>query len=430
MADSEAAGSTSAPDAVDVVVVGGGIAGLTAAITAAEAGRNVVVLEARDVAGGRAKSAAFAGATFDAGPHALYRSGAGMKILRELGIDPSGSEPQGPQMAHDERGLHRLPSGVGTLLTTTYLSSADKAAFGWFFSNLGRIPAEKYDSSTVNEMIDALTSRQRVAALMRALSRLTSYSADLDLASGGAALRQLQMVVTDNVLYLDNGWQQLIDALVGRAERAGVSVRTGCEVRSAVRNDDSLVVTSDQQTLEARCVVLATPPAVADRLACSGETLQKTAGPPVTAAVLDVVAGLVPKTRFILGVEHPTYASVVGPPAARVKAGSAAIVCARYLADGEQHDANNTANQLREQRRLLGVEDSSVVDERYLHRLTVTGGQPLASVGGFAGRPTINSTLDDRLLIAGDWVGPTGLLADAAFASGRDAGRAAASVAG
>ena len=46
-----------------------------------------------------------------------------------------------------------------------------------------------------------------------------------------------------------------------------------------------------------------------------------------------------------------------------------------------------------------------VVDERYLHRLTVAGGQPLAKFGGLEGRPAIDAPGTDGLFVAGDWVG-------------------------
>ena len=50
---------------------------------------------------------------------------------------------------------------------------------------------------------------------------------------------------------------------------------------------------------------------------------------------------------------------------------------------------------------------------------------PIATAGGLAGRPAVVVPGADGLLLAGDWVGPTGMLADAAVASGHDAGLAA-----
>lgn len=55
----------------DVIVVGGGIAGLTAARELREAGRDVMVIEARDRVGGRIRSAEFAGAAVDLGGNAF-----------------------------------------------------------------------------------------------------------------------------------------------------------------------------------------------------------------------------------------------------------------------------------------------------------------------------------------------------------------------
>ncbi|MFF0017689.1 NAD(P)-binding protein [Streptomyces sp. NPDC005374] len=57
-----------------ITVVGGGLAGLTAAITAAEAGVKVTVYEAHHTLGGRARTAEAPYRTND-GPHALYNGG-------------------------------------------------------------------------------------------------------------------------------------------------------------------------------------------------------------------------------------------------------------------------------------------------------------------------------------------------------------------
>jgi len=71
-----------------VVVIGAGLAGLTAAATAARARRPVVVVEAH-AEGGRARTDELSGYRFNQGPHALGRGGEASRILRDLGGLPS-----------------------------------------------------------------------------------------------------------------------------------------------------------------------------------------------------------------------------------------------------------------------------------------------------------------------------------------------------
>jgi hypothetical protein len=73
----------------------------------------------------------------------------------------------------------------------------------------------------------------------------------------------------------------------------------------------------------------------------------------------------------------------------------------------------------------MGVDPSMRLGERYLHAMTATHGLPLADRGGSAGRPALDATGLEGVFLAGDWVGPTGLLADAAVASAEEAADAA-----
>ncbi|NEB03821.1 FAD-dependent oxidoreductase [Streptomyces sp. SID13726] len=65
-----------------ITVIGGGLAGLTAAVTAAEAGAKVTVYEAHHTLGGRARTAEGPYRTND-GPHALYSGGPHWTWLRQ-----------------------------------------------------------------------------------------------------------------------------------------------------------------------------------------------------------------------------------------------------------------------------------------------------------------------------------------------------------
>jgi phytoene dehydrogenase-like protein len=62
-----------------------------------------------------------------------------------------------------------------------------------------------------------------------------------------------------------------------------------------------------------------------------------------------------------------------------------------------------------------------VVRARFLPRLRVAHDLPSAAQGGLAGRPGPAVPDVPGLFVAGDWVGGTGLLADASLASAREA---------
>src|SRR5919199_1238421 len=81
----------------DITIVGSGIAGLTASIYLAKAGRSVTILEQSSTIGGRARTLNSNGFYFNQGPHALYLSGAGAKIQKKIGIIFSENPPPTPQ---------------------------------------------------------------------------------------------------------------------------------------------------------------------------------------------------------------------------------------------------------------------------------------------------------------------------------------------
>src|SRR5882672_5192350 len=100
----------------NVVVVGGGIAGLAAAIYLARGGRTVTLFEKRRHLGGRAVTHLRHGFRFNLGPHAFYRSGPGAHVLRELGIPIRGGSPSGAGLALDGEERFRFPASFLALL--------------------------------------------------------------------------------------------------------------------------------------------------------------------------------------------------------------------------------------------------------------------------------------------------------------------------
>ncbi|NJN54449.1 MAG: NAD(P)-binding protein, partial [Anaerolineae bacterium] len=79
--------------AVHTAVIGGGLAGLTAAATLARAGKQVLLLEKAQQLGGRAISQQRGDFTFNLGPHALYVGGGASDVLAELGVPWTGHKP-------------------------------------------------------------------------------------------------------------------------------------------------------------------------------------------------------------------------------------------------------------------------------------------------------------------------------------------------
>ncbi len=79
------------------LVVGGGIAGLTAALRLAQAGRRVTLLEASDAFGGKIRTDRIDGFLLEAGPDSFMTARPSALVLaRELGLSDRLVEPRPP----------------------------------------------------------------------------------------------------------------------------------------------------------------------------------------------------------------------------------------------------------------------------------------------------------------------------------------------
>src|SRR5690242_7167605 len=113
----------------DVVVVGAGITGVTAAYELTKRGRRVTVLEASSRAGGLIRTEQRDGFTIEAGPDSLLAAKpSGVELVRELGLGSELLSVKTPG-AFVLRGheLHRLPSPslLGLPLTSAALVTYD-----------------------------------------------------------------------------------------------------------------------------------------------------------------------------------------------------------------------------------------------------------------------------------------------------------------
>jgi len=401
----------------DVVVIGGGLAGLLAATSAAQRGSRVTLLEGH-LLGGRAQSDQRRGYVFNRGPHALYRKGAGWAALSDVGVVPRGKPPLGISDVRGELAgaLVAVPTTPGALLRGGGLKRRDRFGLGAVLARLPRDPADLRGLSAW-DWLNAVTSRPVTRQVVAALLRLSTYSDDLSSLSADAAIAQLQLA-RHGVVYLDDGWQQLVDALATTAQRAGVLVRTAVEVTNVVEEGAVVTVATAHEHLVAKAAVVAAggPVQAAQLLgSCPWGDL----GARVTASCLDLGLNKLPARPFILGLDTATYCSVHAPGAALAPPDGVAVAVAGY---GYADEATLSAVAAQ-----AGVTDSDVVERRYLHSLIVAHTQPRPG-SGLAGRPGARVPGRTRTFVAGDWVGPVGLIGDAAMASGRAAGLLAATV--
>jgi phytoene dehydrogenase-like protein len=459
-ADGRSGPRTGAPDDgfdADVIVVGGGLAGLTAAAFAARGGAKVLVLERADSVGGRAQTHAEDGFLFNVGPHALYDGGPATRAFAELGVRYAGRRPSATGgLAFHEGGLHALPGGFVSLLTTDLLTLSGKLELGSALGSLGKIDAAALRGQTLRQWLDATFRDPVVRGLVEALMRVTSYANDPERSCAAASVAQLQDGLGKGVLYIDGGWATLVQGLREAAEAAGATVLTSQRVRSVACSGgvvDVLVsaASGDRDSLDddadavvrailpgrapreelryrARTVVLAVPPPVAGSLVRGEgeEALRRWSGElkPVKAACLDLGLRRLPDPRrlFVVGIDEPLYFSVHSASARLAPAGAATIHVAKYLGPGPV-DAKAVEAELEA---FCDVVQpgwrAEVVERRYLPSMLVTG----ALVEANRERPGPEVDGAPSLFVAGDWVGSVSMIADAAVASGREAGRLAA----
>ncbi len=395
-----------------VIVVGGGLAGLAAAATAARAGAPVTVLEAGAELGGRARTTVTAdGHRLNLGPHALYGGGAAERVLRALGAWPTGGAPRVARhavLAGDAlRPAPYAPRGLSPRLL---------AALTGVVTGRATAPARTEGRSAAAWLDASFGPRVRPAVTM--LTRVATYCADLDALPAAVAAEQLRRSVRPGVRYLDGGWAPMAAALAGRATGAGAQVRPGARVAALVPGGVRL---RDGSEVRGRAVVLAglTPAQVA-RLVVPAGGRAPLAGDarPVRAACLDVALARLPRRSptAVFGRDAPLYLSVHSASADVAPPGGAVVHVARYLVDdGPAPDRGELEALL--DRAQPGWREH-VVHARFLPRIAVVAHAGPRAAAGATGLPGV--------LLAGDWVGDEGWLADAALASGAAAGARAA----
>ncbi|WP_432837440.1 hydroxysqualene dehydroxylase HpnE [Dactylosporangium sp. CA-092794] len=269
-----------------VAVVGGGLAGITAALRCADAGASVTLFESRSKLGGLTHSFRRGELDVDNGQHVFLRCCTSyLALLERLGVD--GKVTLQPRLA--------IPVRAPGHATTTWLRRSGLPAPGHLAATLLRYsplrPAERLRfvrAALALRRVDpaaAATDAQSFGAWLaahgqspRAVERLWDLVgvATLNARAGDASLALAATVFQIGLLTragaADLGWSLVpLGELHGRAalaalEAAGVDVRTGAKVLAVEPAGRGWSVRTGGAEHPADQVIVAAPPDVAERL--------------------------------------------------------------------------------------------------------------------------------------------------------------------
>ncbi len=270
---------------IRVVVVGGGVAGLTAARDLVAAGHDVLLLEGSDHVGGKLLRREVGGVSVDVGAEAmLNRRPEGVALAREVGL-----QVEHPTVASSRiwtrdalrplpRSLMGVPLDLDQLAASGVLSAAglERARHEPGLPaevvdgdvSVGELVARRFGEEVVDRLVEPLlggvyAGHARELSARAAVPQLVAFAERGSLLEQGASVP----MTYDTPVFagIPGGMGQLPEALA-----AGLTVRTGVTVRGLARTPTGFEVltgpTTHPEVVTADAVVLAAPAAPTARL--------------------------------------------------------------------------------------------------------------------------------------------------------------------
>ena len=278
-----------APTAARVVVVGGGVSGLTAAhrVLEADPALELAVLESEPDVGGRLRTATVGDLELESGPDSFVaRKPWAVDLCRELGVELTAPGAR-DALIWTERGLVPLPEsalGIPTdveeiarwpglsrrgrvrtladLVRKARAPKADESIGSLVRRRMGDEVAERLTGPLLGGLFAGDVDRLGVDATFPELARWERGFGSL--IRGARAASRAAADAGPIFLRPQGGVGELPRALLGRVGPA--RVRLGARVRSVQRDGAAFVVRTARDSLHAEAVVLATPAFVAAEL--------------------------------------------------------------------------------------------------------------------------------------------------------------------
>ena len=261
-----------------IAVVGGGVAGLTAAYELGRAGADVVLLEGSDRLGGKLRLAEVDGVTLDVGAEALLaRRPEATDLCAEIGLGDAIVHPETTSAAIWTRGALRpmprtvmgIPADIDALMASGIVERPP----------VSRPTPVPNDDVSVGEFVRDRVGEEILDRLVEPLlgGVYAGHADDLSLAAAGAPIRELGADLLAGAAAAkpsDTEGEPVFAGIsggVGRlpgvlAEASGAEIRTGAVARDVQRSGAGWRITLADGHEDVDAVVVATPAPASSRL--------------------------------------------------------------------------------------------------------------------------------------------------------------------
>ena len=258
----------------EIVIVGAGLAGLSAAKKISSSGHDVHVIERQNTVGGRVRTRQVDGFTLDRGFQVLFANyPAARATLDYDALDLRKFSP-GAIIAHaGARSVIADPrrdprSGLATL-TNQSVSSTDIIRAMKLWRHLRRRRLDDIfpgaDESIESYLSDWGFSQSLINDFIRPF--YGGITLDRSLSTGSAVFEYTaKMLMSGEIAVPAKGMAAIPEQLATSAQKAGATISTGTTVQDVQTIDDIVRVHTSEETLEAEAAIVATDPPTAREL--------------------------------------------------------------------------------------------------------------------------------------------------------------------